>query len=248
MTNAQRSRYWRSWQELTATYRQDLEAGLISLMLEDAKMADVWVANPSAYIDERSDEYEAVIVNSWLNTGLASTARQRAESGLKEGRFNYKDSEWLDQVLAYLRLESATRVTYVTDTTVNLIRDTMIDTTAQGLGARQQGRELARRITEFSKARALTIARTEVMTASSVARDRMFREFGLEAETRKEWVSTRDHRTREAHRALDGVTLPYGQPFYSPVTGSLLEYPHDSSLGATGADVINCRCVLRYIV
>ncbi|MFD4933402.1 phage portal protein [Streptomyces virginiae] len=56
------------------------------------------------------------------------------------------------------------------------------------------------------------------------------------------WVTRRDDRVRAAHAAMDGVTLPVGEPFR--VDGYPMRFPVDqlAPLHLT----INCRCRLRY--
>lgn len=55
------------------------------------------------------------------------------------------------------------------------------------------------------------------------------------------WSATGDGRTRDHHVNMSGQKIAFGQSFRSP-TGAQLKYPSDTSLGAGGADVINCRC------
>lgn len=56
------------------------------------------------------------------------------------------------------------------------------------------------------------------------------------------WVTRRDDRVRAAHAAMEGTTLPVGQPY--DVDGSPMRFPGDqlAPLHLT----INCRCRLRY--
>lgn len=56
------------------------------------------------------------------------------------------------------------------------------------------------------------------------------------------WATRRDERVRDAHRAVEGTTLPVGQPY--DVDGFLMRFPGDqlAPLHLT----INCRCRLRY--
>ena len=60
------------------------------------------------------------------------------------------------------------------------------------------------------------------------------------------WDSTGpDGRTRDSHLAMEGQTVPYGQPFVSPVTGGMMMFPGDTSLSAPPEEVIMCRCTMR---
>ncbi|MFI5990270.1 phage portal protein [Streptomyces sp. NPDC051362] len=56
------------------------------------------------------------------------------------------------------------------------------------------------------------------------------------------WITRKDDRVRPAHRALQGKTLPVGQPY--EIDGAQLRYPGDPF--APIALTINCRCRLHY--
>lgn len=62
----------------------------------------------------------------------------------------------------------------------------------------------------------------------------------------KTWRDMDDKRVRNSHRIVDGTRLPENGIFN--VGGSRLQFPGDSSLGATAAQVINCRCFADYTV
>ncbi|PWJ88360.1 phage Mu protein F like protein [Mesorhizobium loti] len=93
-----------------------------------------------------------------------------------------------------------------------------------------------------------TIGRTEATQATGAAQREAFAQViakaGIDASTvTKVWRCTRDERTRDAHRAMDGQVVGFTQPFKSP-DGALLMFPGDTSLGAPAKDVIGCRCVV----
>lgn len=89
--------------------------------------------------------------------------------------------------------------------------------------------------------RAKTVARTEVHSAYAGG---LYDAFAMLVESDPEtdyvlrWLATEDDRTRPTHRAVDGVTTPYGMPF--TVGGFPLFYPGDPA--GPASEVINCRC------
>lgn len=96
------------------------------------------------------------------------------------------------------------------------------------------------------------IARTEAITAFNEAREEAFRQAAdtgaiSPKNVKKVWSSTGDGRTRESHSALNGKEVGLNDPFDSP-TGAKMLHPGDTSLGAGGEDVINCRCMVTYRV
>ena len=63
---------------------------------------------------------------------------------------------------------------------------------------------------------------------------------GAPANIDKEWVTAGDQNVRDSHVLADSQTRDVSKPF--TVEGQLLRYPGDTSLGASAANVINCRC------
>lgn len=81
-------------------------------------------------------------------------------------------------------------------------------------------------------------ARTAVTSAQNGGRMESYRrasEMGIEIQ--KEWMATKDTRTRDSHAALDGVIVKYDEDFPNG-----LSYPGDPK-GAP-AEVYNCRCTM----
>ncbi len=99
--------------------------------------------------------------------------------------------------------------------------------------------------------RALRIGRTETLDAMGqgvIAGANQIAEAGLidPNTSSKKWVAVGDNLTRNSHAALNGVALPLDGVFTSPLGGQMRQ-PRDRSLGASGADTINCRCRLRIV-
>lgn len=61
------------------------------------------------------------------------------------------------------------------------------------------------------------------------------------------WDSAGDKRVRDSHKEMDGQSVGIDEPFITP-DGEKLMHPGDSSLGASGGEVINCRCRVRLSV
>lgn len=91
-----------------------------------------------------------------------------------------------------------------------------------------------------------TIARTETLGALARSQDEAFRQAIdagalTEGQVQKVWIATKDARTRDTHRAIDGERVPLNQPFSNG-----LMYPHAE--GAPAEHVINCRCTFEHVV
>jgi hypothetical protein len=101
--------------------------------------------------------------------------------------------------------------------------------------------------------RAELIARTETGRAANIGSMVGATSTGLV--TIKEWIATRDNRTRREprdhtdHLDMDGVKLPMEKQFQVPnnqvgLGYELMDHPCDSK--ASAANVCNCRCTLGY--
>lgn len=103
------------------------------------------------------------------------------------------------------------------------------------------------------KHRADTIARTESITALRAGR-REGIEQGIEAgainpdAVKRRWDATLDSRTRPDHVAAHGQEVDGMNTPFVLADGSRMLYPGDTSLGASAAQTIQCRCYDEYVV
>lgn len=84
--------------------------------------------------------------------------------------------------------------------------------------------------------------KTKAVEGTAVA-DRLARQ-GMNMQ--KRWDSTLDSRTRYAHAMAHGQRVPVTGLF--TVMGQQLDFPGDTSHGATLENVINCRCTSQYVI
>jgi HK97 family phage portal protein len=85
------------------------------------------------------------------------------------------------------------------------------------------------------------IARTEMLSTSNQGHLSAYEQSGVVE--RIQWLSARDDRVRDDHRAADGQIVELGEPF--KVGNDLMDAPGIGVNGTLGApeQVINCRCV-----
>lgn len=132
----------------------------------------------------------------------------------------------------------------VSSTTATLLARSIRRGLEDGLSMTELANSVRDRLTHYADWQAIRVARTE-MTGSL--------NFGQQIERQnldipgKEWVSTLDNRNRGArpgspfdHLAPDGQIVANDGLFV--VSGQQLEFPGDSSQGASAGNVINCRC------
>lgn len=143
-----------------------------------------------------------------------------------------------EQALSYLR-DTANRMVRVTEGTWARARGQLIE----GFAAGESIEELSTRlqsVTDWSARRAATVARTEIISASNAGALAEVRTLNPDAS--KEWMATKDSRTREWHREADGETVLLSGTF--TVGPDELDYPGDPT--GSAANVINCRCTTAY--
>lgn len=140
--------------------------------------------------------------------------------------FDLNDPRWLSKVRD--RLE---KLTSVNETTIERARSALVRGIAEGVGTPDLRRNLEE-VFAGDASRALLVARTEVGSVASSARDESYAEVGIE---RVEWLSAGDEHVRESHASVNGEVRDRGQPFSNG-----LHYPHDPA--ADPDEVCNCRC------
>lgn len=97
-----------------------------------------------------------------------------------------------------------------------------------------------RKVASMDRASAVRAARTAVTSAEGAARLDVAEDAARRGlKVRLEWISARDGRTRDSHRALDGEKVAPGERFSNG-----LRFPADPK--GHPREVYNCRCTLGY--
>lgn len=94
-----------------------------------------------------------------------------------------------------------------------------------------------------------TVGRTEALAALNrseyVATKQAFETGNIpQSAVKRIWDDAGDRRVRPEHHAMHGQSVGLDEAFVSP-TGARMMHPGDTSLGASGKDVIGCRCKVR---
>jgi HK97 family phage portal protein len=235
---------------------------------------DLWYIRVAADVEERFlDEREAVL-KAFADTGESGAIRavsrqeaawtklyndtilavaedfgRRTVQSLKHDGYTSMEIKFtLDiftrTVLDWIGVEGAKRVVGIMDTTKAQIRKELSAGVANGEGIYDLSKRLQGMYTSFSNVRAERIARTEVISASSLGSQTAALATNLPLE--KEWIATFDSRTRDPHAHAHGQRVSIAEPYI--VGGQKLMFPGDTSLGATGDNTIQCRCTESYRV
>lgn len=146
----------------------------------------------------------------------------------------------------------------VTSTTIKAASDAVIRALAEGAAAGESASQRAKRIEAAvgdamtgRRRQALTIARTEMLTATQRAQVEGFRESGVVAA--KRWGTSRDDAVRDSHQ-IDGQTRLLDEAFLlpaagkSPAEGAMAPGVGEGGRRLSAGNTINCRCFVRPVV
>lgn len=140
---------------------------------------------------------------------------------------------------AYLA-DAPNRVSGFSDEMWDVARAQLLEGFMEGESIDSLRDRLRTNVPELTAARARTVARTEVISASNAGSLSMVEiaEFG----GTKTWLATEDARTRPTHTLADGQTVPLASAFL--VGGFPLHFPGDPS--GPLEEIVNCRCTTTY--
>lgn len=152
----------------------------------------------------------------------------------------------IDLLRAYYGPDFLNVIENITQTTKDQIAKIVSDAQVQGLGIDQITAAL--KMPELTMYRARLIARTETIAAANAAAVLNVKDLGYEFQ--KEWIAATDARTRKDHKKLDGKIVDMAEAFSvvdeNGITQKLMQ-PGDKSLGASPAQLCNCRCAVAFI-
>lgn len=192
---------------------------------------------PVAYLSKFYEEY-------YEETGLhfANWYFKNYKKFVKKQSAEQYQNQWRTSFASYGAAVAKTNVTLVQGTalktlialTTKLTRDPEF----QALGAAEQARILRRQFDGYSQYQAERFIRTETTAISNKAILESATTIFPADQLYKEWSTALDGRERASHRAADGQTVPYDQPFI--VQGEELMQPGDRN--GSASNVVNCRC------
>jgi HK97 family phage portal protein len=151
-----------------------------------------------------------------------------------------------------IRFVVGKHIANITATTVKLVRMEIYD----GIRLGKSIPEIADAVqemydTNMTLSRAEMIARTETISTTNFAGQETAKQSGLPI--KKEWISTRDGRTRGTdpddkfnHLDMNGKQQRLNEAYL--VSGEKMMFPGDTSQGASPGNVINCRCAEAYVL
>lgn len=175
-----------------------------------------------------SEQMEEVVL---YILALIETAIESGESDQEYIQTQFYD-KYLDVIASYMLID-----TYIKQYALDVTKQ-IIDATFERFSSEDKS------ITDdyyLSNDRAMFISECE---ANSILNYRQYSKAVKAGKTKKKWIDVGDKRERKTHLEVGGTILPIDEPF--SVGDSLLQFPKDTSLGASADEIVNCRCSIQY--
>ena len=192
-------------------------------------------------IEKQQVLYEQIVYKNFLN--IMNLVKQEILSELGQTSISITFDLLNEKALKFLEDKKIKFAIKVADTTHKAI----INELSEGFKNGESIQELSNRIKdmpEFDMKRATVVARTEIISSSNAGTLQGYKESGVVIG--KEWSSTKDERTRDHHKDVEGQRVALDDSFI--VDGDLLDYPGDNSHDVKASNVIQCRCSLKPIL
>lgn len=172
---------------------------------------------------------------------FAGMALKQIKSRKVEKKAAQTMHEWL--IARWIDREALRKATMIADTDRDDVLKAINTGLGEGLGTEEIARNI-RKVSQLTPHRASTVARTETHAAATYGSIESVREAErtLGVVMNKEWLATKDDRTRPEHLAADGQQVAMDEKF--TVGGEQMDRPGDSN--ASAANVVACRCAIIF--
>lgn len=255
-THEAKAHYWKQFERVRGSHvareRQRVatqfrrEHAAVSAAVASSAYPEFAVVQAEQLVEQQRHNWGAVLAESYM--AVAGDFATRIVGGIKTldllvAELGGVEDRWVAIVRAWLNSEAAKKVSGITAQTRKQIRSEL----AKGVQAGESIYQLSKRLdrlylTAIIPHRSEVIARTEVIAASNLGARAGAIATGLDLD--HEWIATMDGRVRPAHASAGGQTHPMDVAF--TVMGQQLMFPGDTSMGATAANTIQCRCTTAY--
>lgn len=179
----------------------------------------------------------------WYKGLYVSAGVPRAKStarDLNKSKAAFEDGIWESELARYAEQQAGEKIVIVSGTLkeqlVGITRKVLEE--ADGAGIEKIARQIFSNYQGVELWQARRIAQTETMIgladAGNIAAQTLDIRFS------KQWCTSGLGNTRDTHLAMDGVIVEDWEPF--ELADCHMMYPHDSSMGAPGGEIINCAC------
>ena len=175
----------------------------------------------------------------WVQAGLPMAKTTAGD--LRAVKAAGEEDVWLSQLRRYATVRAGNEIVIVTgtwkDSLVSLVRAYLQEDLTVGI---EKLTKLVYKgyLATLEKWQCRRIAQTESMIGMADASAMAAETLGIRFT--KQWCISGLGNTRASHELMDGVIVDEDEPFVLP--GGMLMYPHDTSMGASASEIINCAC------
>lgn len=175
----------------------------------------------------------------WQNIGLPYA--QDTAKRLLASKATPVEDVWLYTLKQYATTRAGNEIVIVSGTwkkaLVKIVRRELADD--PGIGIEKLTKKIYDDyLWQLEKWQCRRIAQTEAMIGMAQAGDLAAQT--LDVPFTKQWVISGLGNTRPTHEMMDGIVVDMDEPFELP--GGLMMYPHDTNMGASADEIINCAC------
>lgn len=238
------SRTWRAFDQLVISLSARYTELAQRLLNTDAKLAAEGFEESGEVgmlANIQTGPWIAYLVRLWLNVTKAGgefTAEDlKADPPIPDSVYERSALDWLED-------NAKPHAAGIVNTTQDTGRRAVAAGRESGASSSGIAAMIHATIRESAPARAVRIGQTE--THSSANHGSLTAASQNDPAAYKIWIATPDNRTRDQHREAHNQRVRITEPFI--VGGEKLMYPGHWSLGASGWNIYNCRCAMRYIV
>jgi HK97 family phage portal protein len=220
--------------------------------IEDASEEGIDKALDFIFTQRLNIEVKKELTPAWISS--MGHGREHALELLGNGK-SYKSksddnvtNSWFHK---WIELNGLKKAKEINETTNDLLRTNLKATLSEAIENGESLRNQMKRLMEMTDGvyddmnsyRAEMIARTETGSSVNYGSYATYKTEGIE---KKEWISTRDDRTRDDHKEENIEKLVIGIDESFDIGGEKLDFPGDPA-GSAG-NVINCRCTIAPVV
>ena len=246
--------YWKAFEGNRSSWYTEVQAQARDLFLDEGKRVSEAFRNASTPRQGLRTALKEIDVDVWedfLLTNYEQIAEQFGREftdGIKALRSYHKKDDirdwdpWDYNIQTYLKTMAARKVTQITETTREEMRDMITLARDMSMTMDDIAGAIMTKFEQYSDYRAFRIARTEVVAASNFGSYFAALESSdiIGGDMEKEWVDSDDSRVRDSHAAMDGERVPIDKRYSNG-----MDYPGDMMNGQA-SEVIHCRCAQVY--
>lgn len=244
-TEEQKAFIWKAVDRRRASFIAQQEKAMLGAL--NTQIAPVIAAvergaDPEKAISDKP--MQTAFINLYTTVGV-EFARQEYRNHKKSTGTAYDtkaepESVWMRFMRRFAIEEAGERIKKIGETTLKHVRTVLEEAVKEGYSIEKTVSFMKDRFGEINATRARVIARTEIISSSNQGSLLGAQSTGLKMN--KEWLATRDSRTRATHKHVDGQVVDMNEDF--TVNGHKMAYPGDPK--GPAEECVMCRCTQVY--